>query len=391
MKRAVRRFPPDCFRLVALLLVFNLLLFAQAVSGTEASALADCLRVRHEISVDGVGDAGRTVAIAAAEQAVVLEVLDSIVGGARMASVALLADRTDHYISRTDVLRHEQAGDRTTVEVEVYVKHAALRYQAAALLLRTMHFPPVVAVIVAEQVTSEMAFSVTAAGIAQTCLSAGLRDAHVNLADTGGIRVGFEQSDLVARIRGDLEAAGAFARRFEADVVVMGEAVSVEEVLERGANVVKNKATVTVRVFSPRDGVLLDANSQEAVVHSALALDGATQAIQDACAKLLGEGVVTTVLSATASKPQDLVSVTIMSPGQRIHMDVIEDALAGVAGVLSLEETYFSAEQACLRLNYAGSMSRIVEALAGLQPAGFSLEVHQVVDRDMTVRVVSAP
>ncbi len=384
-----RRYPHPCFTQCLFgALTLAVLYHLGHIPSARAALEDELIRVRMESSAIGTGLPVRNAAVKNAEHAVLVQVLESIVGEGAMPKVASLLEQPSRYVYSTRVLRHEQSAGTTTVEIETFVRRKALETQAAELLARRLPWPPKALVLVAERIGKDGAFSVAEDGVGQTALSEALHKNHIAIADRSALRERYSDADLIGRVQGDLEVARQFAQENLVDVVLLGEAIAETELSPSGANVYRNKATVTVRLIRARDGKLLEAIAQESVVHSANPAEGGAQAIQDACTKLRHAITVRTVLAAVGAGPRDDVILTIKDLGSRARLDEVMRVLSESAGVEAVEELYCAEAEACLRVKYNGPMAPFVDNLTLRDYPGFSLEAQRVVARDMTVCVV---
>ena len=363
---------------------------AAGAAVAEAVSEGDLVRVRMESSAPGAGPSARDAAVRDAENAVLLQVLEAVVGRESAPKVSAVLEVPDKYIQATRILKCDQSADSTTVEIETFVRKKALQIDVARLLARQIAWSPSILVLVAERIGKEAQPSLAPEGVAHTAFCQMLRDAHMEVADDAALRKRYTQAELLERVQGNIEVIRQFAQEHLVDVVLLGDAACETEPVSTGLAVHRNTATVTVRLLRARDGKMLDAITQDAVVHSADPAEGGSQAIQDACAKLRQDVMVTALLAAISAEASDDVLLTVTSHGARARFDEILHVIAQHPGVKSVEELFYSDAEARVRIRYDGRMAPLVDDLTLRAYSDFSVEAEQVVERNILLSVAEA-
>ena len=345
------------------------------------------VRVRQEARAPGVGGAARVEAVAAAQKAVFVHMLESILGEDEATRLIPLLGNPARYLHSTRVLREDYADGATMVEIEAFVRATDLRNHAAALVIRRLPLPPKALVLAAEQIGDDRPV-VTEDATAYRVLCEALSENHIAIADASKVRERYAAAELIRRIRGDLDTARRFAQENLVDVVLLVHARAQAEPDERGTNVSRNQATVTVRLFRSRDGKLLEAATATAAVYGADPREGGALAIEDACTKVRHAIVVAAILEGVDAPAQDNIIVTIKAVGSRARLREIRAALSEYAPVKAVDELYYSEEEARFRVQCDGPMGPLVDHLAKRDYPGFALDTRLVVAQTMTFAVV---
>lgn len=374
---------------IALLSTATLLLFNAA--SVQAAPEDEFIRVRTEISVPDTGPDVQREALASAERAVLRQVLESAVGPAAMAHVASLADETAFFLTSTRVTHYDTDGAHATVGIETFVRVRELRKRAVKELARALPWPPKVMVLAAERMGAEAAYTAAPDSAADRALAEMIAGMRFELARADSLRRRCSDAELAERIRGDLAEIRRFAQENLVDIVVLADAATESAPSDRGANVFKNKAVVTLRVVRARDGKLLEAATREAAVYSAVPFDGAGQAIRDVYARLRDMVHESIVIAAFDPAVESDLIITILAPGNAERFAAITDAIREAAGVEEIDEMYRTDVEALVRILYDGPMARLVDGITLREYQGFSVEAQRVVGRDMTLKVTGFP
>ncbi|HOZ49810.1 MAG TPA: hypothetical protein PLO37_17810 [Candidatus Hydrogenedentes bacterium] len=347
------------------------------------------IRVRIEGSAPGAGDAGRRDAIENAERAALAQIIEAAVGETNVAKVAALTDRLREYAHATRVLDHRQAESRTTVEVETFIDADQVRADAAALLLELRHWPPTALLLVAERVGNEAAYSTDPSGMAHTALLKAIEEGGITVEDSSVVRGYYDETALVARLRGDLDIAAPFARENLVDCVVLVESTANIEPVPAAANCYQAEATVHARVFRSSDGKLLESIVEKTRVHGPTAEDSSRQGIEDACAKLRMRVRTAIILGAAEPKAADTAVITLVAPGEQERYQAVLDRLEAFAGPDTVERLFCSPLEARFRVHYGGSIGPLVDCLTVVPYNGFHLDPRHVVERDIRLYVIA--
>ncbi len=327
----------------------------------------------------------RNAALRAAERMIVDEVAETAFSRSNMTALAPLMRDYQKYIQTSQVMNVSASKTTTTVEVECFVKRGELLRDGAELLSTGLVRPPTVLVLLTEHIASAETATCREGGAAEASLVKGFEDAKFDVVDRDILRAAIDEQDLVAMITGDLDAAKRLVRQTVADVVVLGESKT-EAVREvASGNMLKNKGSVSVRIFRNADDKLVETLGQEAVVHSVDPLEGGQAAIENASQKLSKELVLYAIVAATSAPASHDIIVTIEKPGERSRFDSVLERLKAIS-TGDVEELFYSQSLARVRVAHDGSLAGLVDGLAAAKYDGSALETRQAVEHSVVVR-----
>ncbi len=365
----------------------------QALSGIAALLFVLCsavwaqeqvFTVRMTGHADGVGITARNNAVAAAEEQIITDVLRSLINMEDMAPFRVLLRHASGYIQRYDLLRCDTANNSTTVELDAFVLEKPLRQDVAAAMLPRLGKNLPVLLVVSEQPTPETPARV-GSGAAFLVLREGLEKYGFNVVGPDKLDGIYKTEKLLAVTGGTVDEGSHFARENLQKVVITAQATSEHEPLLTAPDMTRNRARVSIRVFSGSDGKLTDALGAEAVVQSGDPRDGGDQAIADAAGKLVTDTTVAVVLTLLGRQEKDLVLLSIEQPGDEAVVHEITAALGKASGVAAVEEALVSPTLARLRIDYDGAMARLADLLHALPLSAGTLEVRKAVGKEITV------
>ena len=351
---------------------------AQLMPGEE-----EVLTERMQGYADGVGLAARNAALENAKQEIIRKVLNAIVASGDLTHLRNVLRSASQYIRGHEMLRHDIVGDGTRVEIDAYVDTRPLYRDVAASMLPYLPEPPRILLVIGEQIGDDRIVAVPDFGHAETALRQPLEKLGLNVSGVDSITEEFSHPELVEIVTGDVERGAAFARGSAADVVLVGTAVTETLPPAAGANVARSRATVTVRIYRGVDGDLADAFTAVAAVSSLEAADGALQATQDACAKLVSDITVAAVLTVLGTRADERVVLTLERPGSLERVDAVIGELRVLVGSKRVEVMLRSETLARLRVDYAGPMLPFVEELTAPLYEGAELIVRHAVGREV--------
>ena len=344
--------------------------------------------VRIEAKAPGTGMDARLAATRTAQDEIIEQVLKTALAVDDPSVVKTILDKKDIYLRSTQLLRYDTVENETRVEVQCSVNRNQILRDAAAIMLPRMPAQPKVMVLVAEQVAPDKPATASEAGTAEREIAKALRKASFEVVDNASVRASHAGPELLQAIQGDLEAAGAFARKGFAEAVVLGQAVAMPKSPGSSQAVPKISGKVTLRVFRARDGKCIDTITQEAAVHSADPVEGAAAALEDACAKLNEDVVVLCFMAVVGEHPRDELVITLEEPGTRARFDAFTKTLADATDPQTLEVLFYSDHLARVRVRYAGAMVPLMDTLTGKTYDNWGLETRRALERDVTLHFV---
>ena len=361
--------------------LFACILFACPHTAWPQSA--DTLTLRAEGFADGIGFAARARAIKAAEQDAVAQFLGTIVASEDLSEAETLLLRASDYVEGTEVIRCDQQGDATRVEIDARIAEKRLTRDIAEFFLPRLPAPPRILLVIGEQVCPDNIPAVLPDGTGEKALKEALQKKGFQVSGVDTVESLYSHPDLVRFVTGDIETASAFARGAPEDVVAVGTAIAQPYALAPGSNLLRNEAVITLRVFRSFDGKMVDAVTLRHAVHAIDAHEGSVQAVSDACKKIAGDIVVAAVLTVLGTRMGSDIQLTVENPGQRSRLDALLSLLQNVPGVAVVEELFFAPHLARISFAYTGPLPYLVDVLRDRVLEGATLRIRRVVVREM--------
>ncbi len=334
---------------------------------------------------DGVGLAARRLAIEDAQHQVMVDVLTSMTNSDDMAPFRGLLQQASRYVQRYDLLRSDVVGHTTEVEIDAHILERPLRHDVATIMLPRLPRPPSVLMLIADYIGPEAYTGGPTFDVAETVFRERIEEFGFALSGMHSLISHFDVPALLNVINGDVSDGAAFARANHQDVVVVGSVTTTHEPLTSDSNMLRNRATATLRVFAGHDGKMMDLMTAQAVVQSVDLEQGGTQAVQDACAKLVGDFIVAVVLTMLSLEDEDRVLIEVERPETEERLAQLVQIIEGMRGVGHVEQLFFSETLARLAVEYQGPMADFSDYVSGRIVEGRKAEITRCVKREMRI------
>ena len=368
--------------MLAAALVFSITASAAPESGT------DLLTVRGKGHAAGTGALARREAVADALRKVMHEVLVRKAHTDDLTLLRPILRFADRYAARYEVLRTEELGEETEVEVDFHLRDRDIDRDMARIMLPRLPAPPRVLLLIGEQHGPDRDLVVPDFGTAETTLRQGLEGLDLKVEGVDSLRGLYTHPQLVAVVTGGPPAGGAFARERQADVVVVGEAgVSLEGTAGSG-EVKRSVCRIHLRVYRVADGDMTYDLNSEAAIYSEDLDAAADQVLEDGAQKLVGDTAMAAVLAVLGQigGATDGVTLVLEEPRTEARVATLVEALRGDPEIAGAETLFYSEDVARVRLGYRGPMSALAHLLDGAEVAGRALRVRTVIGREITAR-----
>ena len=349
------------------------------------AASGDTFTVRMTGYADGIGRTARDAAIDNALHETIESVLENLAGPENISALQPILRHPAKFIQHYDLLRHDQEGETTRIELDAHVLEKALRQEVAALMLPRLPAPPELRLLIGEKLGLDQIIAVIEHGIAETALCEGLDQWGLKTSGIDSLGDRYSPAELMKIVQDAPGAGEAFAQRNPADVVVIGTALTGDDGLGTAAGALRRRANVTLRTHRGLDGKLMDVLTATAVVESEDPMEGSEQAVQDACAKLLGEIAVSAVITVLGTRAKDEVIITVERPGNRARFDELILDTQLIPGVETITELFYYDEIARFRIRYQDSMALLVDFLTEFPYDGLKPEVTRAVERNIVL------
>ena len=343
--------------------------------------------VRMKGYAEGIGLTAKRLAIEDAQHQVMVDILRSMTNSEDMSPFRGILRQSERYIKRYDVLRSDVIGQSTEVEIDAHVVEQALRYDVAAVMLPRLPRKPSILFLVAEYIGQESQTGGPTFDIAETVLRDRLKDFKFTINGIDKLITHFDILNLIHIINGDVNDGAAFARANQEDVVITGLVTVKYELLQEDSNMLRNRAEASVKVFCGHDGKMMDVITSQAVVQSVDPIEGGKQAVQDACAKLTSDLLVSVVLTMLSLEDERRVLVEIEQPRNADTVEQLAQFIKHIPGVFEVETLFVSETLARLAVEYYGAMADFSDCINEKIINGRTMEVIRCVKREITLAI----
>ncbi len=341
------------------------------------------LTVRSTGYAEGVGYAARDRAVGDARQRALLDVMQALSASEDLKLFRPILRNVDAYVPTYDLLRHDQVGADTRVEIDAHVLEAPLQRDIATIMLPRLPEKPKVLLVIGEQLGDDGIMAVPDFGVAEVALKKVLEEKGLEVRGVDTLDGLYTHQQLMALVAGGVEEGAKFARENPAHVIVVGSARSTYTQSSDDVNMKKNTAELRLNVFRGSDGKMVDDVYTQAVVHAADAFEGGEASVQDACRKAQQAVITAAAVSVLSTRASDALLITVMDPGSRERLDALIKALALEPGTGPAQVLYYSDGLARLSLPYDGGMGYLVDSIGNYAIDGAGVEVRRVLKRDV--------
>jgi hypothetical protein len=343
------------------------------------------LTVRSTGYAEGVGYAARDRAVGDARQRALVEVLQALSASEDLKLFHPILRNVNTYVPTYDLLRHDQVGADTRVEIDAHVQEAPLHRDIAAIMLPRLPEKPKVLLVIGEQIGDDGIMAVPDFGAAEVALKEALEDKGLEVRGVDTLDKLYTHPQLMDVVSGSVELGSKFAKENPAHVIVVGTARSTYVLEEADKNLKKNTAEVKLNVFRGSDGKMISDVFSQAVVHSADAFEGGEAAVQDACRKAQQDVLTAAAITVLSTRASDGLLITVLDPETPERLAALVQAIESLPGAGKAQTLYFSPSLARLSMPYDDSLSYLVDSLSYAKPGGAAVEVTRVLKRDVEI------
>lgn len=338
-----------------------------------------------EGSALGLGPAARSAAIQDAQTAIIIDRLDKIAPSRDFSIFMPVIQNAPAYFQSFKVLRESKTDDSTHVEIQGQLLERKFKREIASVVLSESFIPPRVIIIARETLPNVEPPAV--AGIIEKKFHELLKRIDFELVPPELLHQEVPADRLEAFLGDNVEPAAMFARELLAHIVILAKGVTSVEPSSSSGNLDRVRATLDTRVVRAEDGFVLDAQTVEAVVHSADSRAAAVQAVEDACEKVADDLKTAIALGAIGGAPQNTLLVTIEGAVNEQDAAAAIEAIRKCLEVDQAEILHQEPKRVRVRFDYAGPIGTLADALPTIHLPFGMLTLRTVVDRDVVLRV----
>jgi hypothetical protein len=338
----------------------------------------DIVQMTVQGEAPGTSPAAYQAALVNAQREAILQILETTLSAEEFALAKPLVANPDAYILAAEVRERSRISGATRVKLDLTINETALKFDLAKLLLPHFEEDVRVLVLIAESLDGTPA-RVKADGIAQEKINTYLTEGTLAVAEPAEVVPHYAPQELADRVETTPEALAQLARENLADVVVAGTArVAVEQ--SGGANLLRNVATLELRIVTAHDGKLHGAYTMDSAVQAGEVATGAALAVADAAEKLQRRVFITAANAALRAVPADGVVLTITGLDEN-EFDILVAWLRERHGEEGVMPLHFAPTRARIRIDYGGSMAAFMDAITAQKFPGFRLDTQSAFGR----------
>ncbi|MDP2646573.1 MAG: hypothetical protein Q8P24_16665, partial [Desulfobacterales bacterium] len=189
----------------------------------------------------------------------------------------------------------------------------------------------------------------------------------------------------------DLSDADAvvLGRRFQAEVVVVGRAVSSQATNIMGGNIKSFQGAVTARALRTDTGLMLGSTVQAAAATGADEIVGSRTALSGA-GTLAGQFLSRQIAAAWLEKAQNPREIILMVEGTRQlgNFVMFRKVLNDMPDIKNLKLLEMKSDEASIALDFPGSPKDLADALMLKNFGAFGINIYEVLEDRLKVRLV---
>ena len=388
--------------LVKIYCLIGLLLFAS--SGWISPAAAQNAQDRRVIVAIGTGSISGGNAASAREKAIA----DSLVSAIEQVTAEILPlevmvnnfqmldeiifRHTESFVQGYRVLGEAVSGDKYRVLVETTIPANNIRTQLLNIgLLAKRQATPRVLFVISEQNADDVIprywwgeEPVFAVSLSESTIAEVLQGKGYVVVDHGRR---FEAMGYPLQLT-DADAID-IGKSFEADVIIVGEAMAKLTSNIMGSDIRSFEGRVEVRALRVEDGKPIAASAYKAVATSADERQGGREALANAAA-LIGDDLAVKIAAAwqLAKEKTNQLEVSITGTGNLSHFVKFRQRLSNITGVAKIGIREMAANNARLTVQYTGSPRALAEALMLRTFQDFGINIYDITDETLNVELV---
>lgn len=374
-------------RSLAVLFLPALLVLATVSPCAGADGGALTIKVRAEGFAEGQGSGARAEALALAEEAAVMTLIEDLVPPRWLDSLDAVYAQLTSYVRTSRPVEIDRLPEGTNVYAEVYIHVQQLRRDLAASIFAELPVKPRVVFLVGEHVDAVRDWHIGSEGYAVSALSRHYASAGFEVVDADSLE-GYVAEDLMRRHSGGIAGLGLFGRDIGADIVLRGNSRCALKRVSGSQNAVDFHASLRVELINVIGGSLLETFSSEARVSSAEPALGARQAVEDAVVKVIRDAMVTTVLGFVSAPRERSYLLRVSVPARGAWRGRIGRELRKRLRGATVHDLQHRARESRFQVEYEGDLGDLVHTLSDSGYEGFTLEVRSAAGRDVHVSVV---
>ena len=334
----------------------------------------------------GLDPGARERAIELAIREAVLQAIQEIVPTPRITPYEPLLERAGEFLASMRILDYDTRDGLTRIEIAALLHEAALRAAIADAWLKQAPSPPRVVVLAAVRNENEP-YAVLEGNMAQGIAEEILEGAGMTVVGLEALTQHEDPESLAGMLESEDGVRGLARAHLSDAAIILLVTVSAES-LGLGSNLFECKAHIRAIVGAPHAEAPVQTHEAESLLHGAEPDEAAEVAIESGIQRVMPLIRPMVILAAASSdrSNQDII-VTVEGRLDSTALRTLQEHFAAIPGVEAVEVLIHGARGSRFRVQYPSSPGGFIEpALAALPPM-LPLEVVQIIDRDMQLRL----
>uniref|UniRef100_A0A7C4UAQ9 Flagellar assembly protein T N-terminal domain-containing protein n=1 Tax=candidate division WOR-3 bacterium TaxID=2052148 RepID=A0A7C4UAQ9_UNCW3 len=384
----------DMRYLFILFILFGINIFAQSQEVVEVEATGDGSIIANDLAKardDAIQDALRN----AVEQTVGMLLSSETITQNFMTIDDKIYSRSTGYVQKYDIVSEGKENDFVyRVKIKAIVKKGMITDDLAAigLLMRRKNLPRVM-VIIQENNLSTKSGNVIDMNLntSETKLMELMIEKGFTFVDMEAVKSKMDRTVALAAISGDVDAAKNLGLMFNAEIIILGKAVSsvATGMKDKLGGMISCQADVTLRVIDVSNGEIIAVTSQHGAAVHIDEITGGNEAIKKAT-ELAAKDIIEKILKRWQSDVTGTQKIEMVVYGFKTFNDVytfkneFSSYLRGVKGVYSHG---FQGGNAVFTVEFEGNSESLLLELTRKGLPSFNVEVKEQSQAKVTIKV----
>ena len=335
-----------------------------------------------EVQLDQPGVEARQQAMATAREKGLALWLDTQMDHLDTPTRNRFATAFEPYTVGTEIIDERARGLQRDLDVVVYVDREKLRFDLASYLFPRHVTPPSVVVILGEEYAGSSGYSVAQDGFATEMLREFFTEQGFRVITQQQIEAHFSTDDLMASLRGGSKPGGRLGRTLNADIVVLGETRTQQEI-QQPVGPPKARANTDILIIKASDGSLLERVNAEAAVTGTDIASASRRATEDAVYKVQQKALVAAALGTIQPASEEFSRLIVRSQNIRNAKSAITRFLKSRPLISSVELLHDGRNELVYDVVCTGKLGPLVRDLEDPTDRNFWFVSVQVVQGNM--------
>ncbi len=361
--------------------VLFIVLFLPLIYGRSDSSQS--ITIRSEGYAEGPSYIVRQMALAEAQKNAIEQYLLSIISEEYLAYLTPLLNKSSSYIKSLKILNEETTSSRSKIELDVEIDDELINRDVTAFLIPYVTNMPEIAIFVLDLHKLPEEEKYITADNSYEQIEKKLKNIKFSVRKVN-LEGHFKDEEIEQLIKLGLEGRKKIVMSQEVDIFIFG--INQYELLENGGDsqVQKVRCNLTIEIFRPLDGKLLDAFSVCSAVQGKDLTEMRKQSAEDCAIKSVQRIITCSFLSFLGSQKNTKgVNLFFESIKDKNLIQEIVDFLEAVTYGSKTELIFETSKRTKYILHYDGPIVHIVDSISNNPKFKNKILIKKVVDRDI--------